>query len=154
MALKVVFFGTAELACASLHALATDPRFEPVGVVTQPDKPRGRDLQVQPSAVKAAALPLKLPVLQPKRARDPQFIEEIRTFAPDVGVVVADGGENLIPAGDVEVPSGEADRLKRLGQPGHELFAQAPRRPHHQRLHHLSTTGFTMKPINTIIWVA
>jgi len=69
MSSRVVFFGTAELACASLQALATDARFEVVSVVTQPDKPRGRELQVQPSAVKIVALALKFPVLQPKRAR-------------------------------------------------------------------------------------
>jgi methionyl-tRNA formyltransferase len=102
MALRVVFFGTAELACASLQVLATDPRFEVVVVVTQPDKPRGRDLQVQPSAVKAAALSLKLPVLQPKRARDPQFIDEIRALTPDVGVVVAYG--QILPQALLDLP--------------------------------------------------
>jgi methionyl-tRNA formyltransferase len=102
MALRVVFFGTAELACASLQSLARDARFEVVAVVTQPDKPRGRDLQVQPSAVKAAALSLKVAVLQPKRARDPQFIDEIRALAPDVGVVVAYG--QILPQALLDLP--------------------------------------------------
>lgn len=91
MAWRVVFFGTAELAVSSLEALASDSRFELVSVVTQPDKPRGRDLQLQPSPVKAAALRLNLPVLQPKRARDELFIEEIRRLAPTLNVVAAYG---------------------------------------------------------------
>jgi len=102
MSSRVVFFGTAELACASLQALATDARFEVVSVVTQPDKPRGRELQVQPSAVKIVALALKFPVLQPKRARDPQFIEEIRALTPDVGVVVAYG--QILPQALLDLP--------------------------------------------------
>lgn len=102
MPIRVVFFGTAELACASLEALARDSRFEVLAVVTQPDKARGRDLQVQPSAVKAAALELKLLVIQPRRARDPEFVEQIRTLAPDVGVVVAYG--QILPQTLLDVP--------------------------------------------------
>ncbi len=102
MALRVVFFGTAELACASLQALAGDSQFSVVAVVTQPDKPRGREMQVRPSAVKATALALNLPVLQPKRARDPAFIEEIRALSPDAGVVVAYG--QILPQALLDVP--------------------------------------------------
>ena len=57
--------GTAELSCASLQRLADDKRFSIVAVVTQPDKPRGRDLRSQPSPVKVLAQQLNLPVLQP-----------------------------------------------------------------------------------------
>jgi methionyl-tRNA formyltransferase len=102
MPLRVVFFGTAELACATLEALGTDPRFQVLAVVTQPDKPRGRDLQVQPSAVKATALKLNFAVLQPRRARDPAFIEEIRSLGPEVGVVVAYG--QILPQSLLDVP--------------------------------------------------
>jgi methionyl-tRNA formyltransferase len=102
MALRVVFFGTAELACASLEALTADPRFLVTGVVTQPDKPRGRDMQVQPSAVKVTALKLGVPVLQPKRARDPGFIAEVQALVPDVGVVVAYG--QILPQTLLDVP--------------------------------------------------
>ncbi|MGZ8898629.1 MAG: methionyl-tRNA formyltransferase [Limisphaerales bacterium] len=91
MPLRIVFFGTAELACASLQALARNPEFAVVAVVTQPDKPRGRDLRLQPSAVKATALELNIPVLQPKRAREEAFIEQIRDLKPDLSVVVAYG---------------------------------------------------------------
>lgn len=102
MPLRIVFFGTAELACASLRALARTPQFRVVAVVTQPDKPRGRDMRLQPSAVKASALELNIPVLQPKRARDEAFITQIRELAPDLSVVVAYG--QILPQALLDVP--------------------------------------------------
>jgi methionyl-tRNA formyltransferase len=102
MPLRIVFFGTAELACASLEALARNAEFQIVAVVTQPDKPRGRDLQLQPTAVKATALKLHLAVLQPKRARDLDFIEQIRALTPELGVVVAYG--QILPQSLLDVP--------------------------------------------------
>jgi methionyl-tRNA formyltransferase len=91
MALRIIFFGTAELACPSLEALSQSNEFSVLAVVTQPDKPKGRDLKVLPSALKAAALDLGLPVLQPKKAREESFIAEMRAQAPDLFVVVAYG---------------------------------------------------------------
>ena len=102
MPLRIVFFGTAELACASLEALAAAPEFQVVAVVTQPDKPRGRDLRLQPSAVKATALRMGLRVLQPKRAREESFIAEVRELAPDLSVVVAYG--QILPQSLLDVP--------------------------------------------------
>jgi len=102
MPLRVIFFGTAELACASLKALASDSQFEVVATVTQPDKPRGRDLRLQPSAVKAVAMELQLPLLQPKRARDESFIQEIRDLKPDLMVVAAYG--QILPQVLLDVP--------------------------------------------------
>ena len=102
MPLRIVFFGTAELACASLRALASNPEFKVVAVVTQPDKPRGRDMRLQPSAVKAAAVELGIAVLQPKRAREEGFIQEIRELAPDLNVVVAYG--QILPQALLDVP--------------------------------------------------
>ena len=102
MPLRIVFFGTAELACASLRALARTPEFQVVAVVTQPDKPRGRDLHLQPSAAKAAALELNIPVLQPRRARDEAFITQIRELTPDLSVVVAYG--QILPQALLDVP--------------------------------------------------
>ena len=102
MAWPVVFFGTAELAVSSLEALASDFRFQVVGVVTQPDKPRGRDLQLKPSPVKAAAMRLNLPVLQPQRARDEQFIEQIRRLVPALNVVAAYG--QILPQALLDAP--------------------------------------------------
>lgn len=101
-AVRIVFFGTAEIACASLKALLGQPEFQIVGVVTQPDKPRGRDMRTHPSAVKASALEFNLPVLQPQRARDPGFIQQIRDLQPDLGVVVAYG--QILPPALLEVP--------------------------------------------------
>ena len=70
MSLRIVFMGTPDIACATLQALATAPDCDVVGVVAQPDKPRGRDLKLQPPPVKELALRLGVPVLQPTRARD------------------------------------------------------------------------------------
>jgi methionyl-tRNA formyltransferase len=94
---RIVFMGTAELACASLEALAAAPGFEVVAVVTQPDRPKGRALKLQPSPVKQAALRAGLPVLQPERARDAAFGEELRRLEPGL-IVVAAYGQLLPPA--------------------------------------------------------
>ncbi len=63
--LKTIFMGTAELSCASLEALARDQQFQVVAVVTQPDRPKGRELKLQLSPVKVLAEQCGLPVLQP-----------------------------------------------------------------------------------------
>ena len=102
MAWRVIFFGTAELACASLRLLAEDPRFEIPAVVTQPDKPKGRDLKLHPSPVKALALQKNLPVLQPLKARDPAFIDQLRQLAPDLIVVAAYG--QILPQALLDLP--------------------------------------------------
>ena len=99
---RVVFMGSAELACSGLRALSSDQNFEVLAVVTQPDRPKGRDLKLSPSPVKACALEAKLPVLQPERARDETFIAELRRLAPDIIVVVAYG--QILPRAILEVP--------------------------------------------------
>lgn len=83
--------GTAELSCASLQALVDDQKFHVVAVVTQPDKPKGRDLKLTPSPIKVLAEKLHLPILQPLKARDEKFISELREWKPDLMVVVAYG---------------------------------------------------------------
>jgi methionyl-tRNA formyltransferase len=95
--LRVIFFGTAELACASLAALAKEPAFRVLGVVTQPDRPKGRDLRLQPPPVKVLASRLGLPVWQPERCRQPEFVEHLRSLAPEL-IVVAAYGQLLPPA--------------------------------------------------------
>jgi len=100
--MKTVFMGTAELSCASLERLTTDPRFSVAAVVTQPDKPKGRDLKSQPSAVKVVAQRLALPVLQPAKARDPEFIAGLRDLKPDLIVVVAYG--QILPQTILDLP--------------------------------------------------
>ena len=72
-ALRVIFFGTAELACPTLSALTQLSVCRLVGVVTQPDRPKGRNLVWQPSPVKRLATRQQLPVLQPERARSELF---------------------------------------------------------------------------------
>ena len=78
-ALKIVFMGTPALACASLEALLASSKFQIVTVVTQPDRPRGRELKLQPSPVKELAARAGLAILQPERARDNEFIRQLRS---------------------------------------------------------------------------
>jgi methionyl-tRNA formyltransferase len=101
-ALRVLFMGTAELSCASLNALAGAEQFRVAAVVTQSDKPKGRELKPQPSPVKTLALELNLPVLQPDRARDESFIAELRKLNPDLIAVVAYG--QILPPAILELP--------------------------------------------------
>ena len=102
MPLRIVFMGTAELACASLLALNQTAGFEVIAVITQPDRPGGRKLQLQPSPVKQTALAEKIPVLQPERARAEAFIAELRLLAPDLIVVAAYG--QILPPAILELP--------------------------------------------------
>ena len=100
--LRIIFMGTAELSCASLEKLSGDKNFSIVAVVTQPDKPKGRDLKLTPSPVKVLAEKLNLPVLQPLKARDEKFISELRELKPDLMVVVAYG--QILPQALLDVP--------------------------------------------------
>ncbi|PYJ94729.1 MAG: methionyl-tRNA formyltransferase [Verrucomicrobia bacterium] len=100
--LRTIFFGTAELACPSLSALAQTPAFEVAAAVTQPDRPQGRKLNLQPSSVKILATQKKLPILQPGRARDEGFLQELAQLRPDVIVVAAYG--QILPRQILELP--------------------------------------------------
>jgi methionyl-tRNA formyltransferase len=100
--MRVVFMGTAELSCASLRALMESPDFHVAAVVTQPDRPKGRDLKLQPSPVKELALLASLPVLQPERAREPAFLAELQRLNPDLIAVAAFG--QILPASILELP--------------------------------------------------
>jgi methionyl-tRNA formyltransferase len=86
--LKIVFMGTPEFAVASLDALV-NAGCAIVGVVTAPDKPAGRGLKLQESAVKKYAVEKGLNVLQPEKLKNPQFLEELHSLNADVQVVVA-----------------------------------------------------------------
>src|SRR3954465_4565917 len=94
--------GTPELARVSLEALARAPGSHVIGVVTQPDRPSGRDLKVTPSEVKTLALSRGLPVLQPQRARDEAFILQLREWQPELIVVAAYG--QILPKSILELP--------------------------------------------------
>jgi methionyl-tRNA formyltransferase len=100
--LRIIFMGTAELSCASLEKLCGEKSFQVVAVVTQPDKPKGRELKLTPSSVKVLAEKLQLPVLQPLKARDENFIAELRALTPDLLVVVAYG--QILPPAILELP--------------------------------------------------
>ena len=91
--MRVVFFGTPDFAVPSLRALIAEPGvFTVAGVVTQPDRPRGRSRStLVPPPVKAAALEAGIPVLQPEKPVGDVFRKQLEHFAPDIGVVVAYG---------------------------------------------------------------
>lgn len=90
--LKLVFWGTPQFAVPALQRLIADARFEVLGVVTQPDKRRGRGAQVLPSAVKRVALEHQLPIWQPTRVKkDSAVLAQLRSLAADAFVVVAYG---------------------------------------------------------------
>jgi methionyl-tRNA formyltransferase len=85
---RIVFMGTPAFAVASLKALLA-ANMNVVAVVTAPDKPAGRGMQIQQSAVKQFALANQLPVLQPEKLKSPEFLEALKAFAPDLQIVVA-----------------------------------------------------------------
>lgn len=88
--MRIVFFGSDIFAKPSLEALVR-AGFCVSSVVTQPDKQKGRHLQMGFSAIKDAALKLKLPVLQPERLSDAVFLKKLKELEPDLLVVVAYG---------------------------------------------------------------
>ena len=85
---RIVYMGTPEFAVAPLKALI-DKGFEIAGVVTVADKPSGRGLKVNESAVKKFAVERGIPVLQPVKLKDPEFLEALRAWKADIFVVVA-----------------------------------------------------------------
>ncbi|MFM8807138.1 MAG: methionyl-tRNA formyltransferase [Sphingomonadales bacterium] len=87
-AVRIVFMGTPDFAVASLDALV-QAGYQPVGVVTAPDKPSGRGLHLQPSAVKTYALEKGIPLLQPEKLKDPSFLQALDSWKADLQVVVA-----------------------------------------------------------------
>lgn len=86
--LRIVFIGTPEFAVCSLEAMLK-AGFNIVAVITAPDKPAGRNMQLQASAVKKYALEHHLPVLQPTNLKDPSFLEILRSYRADLQVVIA-----------------------------------------------------------------
>ena len=100
--LRIIFMGTPELAGVSLQALLRVPEFQIVAVVTQPDQPKGRGLKLAPSPVKEIALRENLPVLQPVRARDEQFLQQLRELQPDLIAVAAYG--QILPTSILDLP--------------------------------------------------
>jgi methionyl-tRNA formyltransferase len=86
--LRIVFLGTPEFSVSSLDAIIK-AGFNVVAVVTAPDKPAGRGMKMQASAVKQYAVAHNIPVLQPAKLKDPAFIEELKSYQADLQVVIA-----------------------------------------------------------------
>lgn len=99
--LRVVFFGTPEFAVPTLAALL-DSRHQVVGVVTQPDRPRGRGQKVSDAPVKSLAVQRGLPILQPARLSEETFAAAFAALAGDVGVVAAYG--KILPEWLLQTP--------------------------------------------------
>ena len=99
--MKVVFMGTPDFAVGTLEAIV-GAGHEVAAVVTQPDKPKGRGGVMAMSPVKECALRHGLTVLQPLKARSPEFVDEIKAINPDVIVVVAFG--QIIPSEIIHMP--------------------------------------------------
>ena len=100
---RVVFLGTPQFSVPSLRSLHSDPRFEVVHVVSQPDRPRGRNQKLSPSPVKELALELGLPVSTPKRADE--ILPELKSTKAEMAVVVA-FGQILSPSFLASFPKG------------------------------------------------
>ncbi|WP_333646228.1 methionyl-tRNA formyltransferase [Candidatus Binatus sp.] len=100
----MVFMGTPALAAHILERLVTasGANFRVVGVVTRPDQPRGRGLGTEPSAVGALAERRGIPTLKPVKIRTPEFLSELKAFAPDLLVVAAYG--RILPNSILDVP--------------------------------------------------
>ena len=86
--LRIVYMGTPDFAVAPLKALV-EGGYNIVAVVTTPDKPSGRGLKVNESAVKRYAVEVGLPILQPVRLRDEEFVEAFKALNADLGIVIA-----------------------------------------------------------------
>src|SRR5215510_13987228 len=84
----IVFMGTPEFAVASLDAMI-NAGFTIVGVITAPDKPAGRGMKLNESAVKKYALKHGLKILQPEKLKNVEFLEELRSLNADLQIVVA-----------------------------------------------------------------
>jgi methionyl-tRNA formyltransferase len=100
--LRIVFCGTPAFAVPSLNRLIGQADFEIVGVVTQPDRPRGRGHQIHASPVKDAADAARIPVYQPEKIRSEEAYDYFRRMAPDIVVIIAYG--QIVPPRLIEIP--------------------------------------------------
>ncbi|MBA4071103.1 MAG: methionyl-tRNA formyltransferase [Gemmatimonas sp.] len=100
--MRIVFWGTPDFATPPLRALIGEG-FDVVGVVTQPDRPRGRSRsQLEPSPVKQVAMEEGIAVLQPEKPRGPEFVQALHDLDPDLSVVVAYG--HILPREVIDLP--------------------------------------------------
>lgn len=94
--------GTSDLACPILRALAQHPIIQVAGVITQPDRPKGRDLRPMPPPVKTAAAELSLPIYQPERIRHSEAQQVLAAWSPELIVVAAYG--QILPKTVLDMP--------------------------------------------------
>jgi methionyl-tRNA formyltransferase len=99
--MRIVFIGTGEIGVPTLRALLNSEH-ELAAIVTQPDKPVGREQQIEPPPIKRAFIATKTALLQPVKIKDPHAIEEIRALKPDVIVVMAYG--QILPGDVLQIP--------------------------------------------------
>jgi methionyl-tRNA formyltransferase len=89
MTIRIVFMGSPDFAVPALKTLAA--QYPVVGVVTQPDRPSGRGMTLTPPPVKVAAQELGIPVIQPEKLKQPEALEQLQDWIPDLIVVAAFG---------------------------------------------------------------
>lgn len=99
--MRIIFMGTPDFSVPALKALVEDGH-DVIAVITQPDKPKGRGKEVQMPPVKEQALEYNIPVYQPVKARDPEFVKFLTDLAPEVMVVAAFG--QLLPKSILDIP--------------------------------------------------
>lgn len=99
--MRVVFMGTPDIAAVCLKRILDDG-FEVVGVYTQPDRPKGRGMKLQPSDVKVVAQAAGIPVYQPENFRQEETVQQLRDLKPDICAVVAYG--RILPRSVLDIP--------------------------------------------------
>lgn len=100
--MRIVFIGTGDIGLPALRALLRSEKHEVVGVVTQPDKPVGRDQHIQAPPIKQELAGASFPILQPEKIRKEEAVDQIRALAPDLIVVMAYG--QILPKSVLEIP--------------------------------------------------
>lgn len=100
--MRVIFIGTGDIGLPVLQWLMRSDAHELVGIVTQPDRPVGRDQRIQQPPIKAAVAGLGIPVFQPERIKREEAVREIQALAPDVIVVMAYG--QILPTAILDIP--------------------------------------------------
>jgi methionyl-tRNA formyltransferase len=101
--MRIIFIGTGEIGLPTLRMLRESTTHELVAVVTQPDKPAGRDQRLRPPPVKSALENTGIPILQPPRIRQDEVVRQIDAFAPDLLAVMAYG--QILPTTVLNLPS-------------------------------------------------
>ena len=99
--MRILFMGTSEFAVPALKALISH-KFELIGLVTQPDRPSGRGKRLSPPPVKVIAAEHNIPIYQPEKVREPDFVKILKRLTPDVIVVAAFG--QLLPQTVLDIP--------------------------------------------------